>query len=426
MLPLTPTENINDVYEEFVKPSSQEDAQAILNRINKHNENKRKMIGEVKNKMRNLELSEYSSDLKDYYEDLTEIGEATAIELKASSAYENYLFERHNADTLDYSINQINLSNINYTKGRIKELDEDHIRIILPEKIISVNREKEYWRGKVGETNEENLDIKKDIEGEVTISHINELHKKVYNLPEKKKTSFTISSELLSNRLVPRKEKKPSSDIMDIINRLKETQCNNKVVEDIIYPYYTSQKLLEITRLIENMTDSIILKYNSNTPIIIDVLVEKNNFNYLHVPQESKILISDTPISIKKDYFTRKFPEKQDVTQKEWSEILIESGLSLERVKSYENRDIIEHRLHEYEKLCIMKQNKKITKEDMNYYKYTPSFSTGNEDDIIKLINEGKNIREKLLEKGFEKIVNDIDNQSYITNIKAPLEKRYL
>ena len=399
MLNIRPIASPIDNNIETVKPKNKKDRDFLLMKLNKHNKNKKKLVNEIHNKMQKRKVSDSLPEIKQKYNNLDNIGETDNIIINARYIYKNYLIDSKNND-LHYMINRmLNFDKVDYTKGDMIGANKNYIEIEFPEKIVKLRR---------GDDNKIN---NKFLPKKVTIKYI----------IKENNTDFKIIYPRKPIRSVRTKINKPSTDsIIKIVNEIKNTEGNHII--DIISPYYNRIKLVEITKIIENMKDSILIKYNLNTPSLIDTIIKKYNLNYLHIPQKKRLIISKNPISFEQDYFTRVFPEKQELTQGEWSKILLESEIPRERVEVYKMRPPSLHKTIEYEKLCNMKKENIINTKEIKYYKYIPHYSKGTKKDIIRLIKEGKRTRKNLLDNGYEKLVDSMDSSKTLGKTISPIK----
>lgn len=234
---------------------------------------------------------------------------------------------------------------------------------------------------------------------------------------DNKKTEWKIAAgyEFPKPRKYRKESKVLTKNYSDIINKISnKTHNTTQIINTLANGYYANYELIPLIQLLHNIKNTILLKYGYNHPEIIDAIIEQYNLNYIHIPQTGFILISHKKIPIKQNKFTEKFPKKQTLTPKEKKKILTQAEIPENRIKSYLNSKTLgKHRLKEIELLSEMKHTSRLTNKEIKFYKFKNTHSDLTKKDLNNIIREGGKTRQNLKQRGYNKIIKNIENNKF-------------
>lgn len=408
--------DVNPVYSENIynridiNPCDKKDKTRTIEEINRINEEKEDYLRNIKYMLRNLEVSKKLPKMRKEYSRLRNNKEMSPIELKIITEYEKFLTgERYLGNEIEK-----HSSKVNSVKVELEEQRDDVL-------YLKINENENVRFKKKGKWNvlSEGFRTKENCVSEIDFEKFDSFYINRFKPKQKEIVSKATGENINEFEFSVSKEKKPlkkchnsvknahSKNIIKEINRIKKSKDKVDIIK-IADSFKSNSFILPIIKLIENIEEKQLVKYDINTPEITDALIERFNLEYISIPQEKCLLLSNNK-DLEEYFFDDKFPKKQSIKQEEWSKILREINVPENRIKSYKQNDRNIHKMKEYEKLADMKRKNKIDNKDIRNYRYSMKMSDGSKKDLKRLIREGQNVREKILDRNYKEIVKNID-----------------
>lgn len=208
--------------------------------------------------------------------------------------------------------------------------------------------------------------------------------------------------ELVVNNFT--KKAVPLSDEMD--PDVQEDLLNLEISADTMYElsnifskrYFTASESAPI--VLGLLGEDVLVDYTVNGDII-QQMVSAVGREITVIPQISKAIISDSSVD-KFEYLVNDFPEKQDLSESEYFELLEYVGWNVEGCIKVDRIELTKDEVEKRYNLIEMYESNVISLTEIQYYMLSPLISDSTNDSIINVIQHGKELHELIQESSKE------------------------